>query len=132
MVLKCSRSFSLSSTDLIRLRLKSPTFRSIVMMRQLFASKLAYVIFMTGHHLIMSILNYCAYDKVSHFSFFTKGWLYVDKNVHRGIVTRLRYRVTITSKEKEGKQARKISRVNSLSSLNSFDLRLSNEAENSI
>ena len=131
MVLKCSRSFSLSSTDLIRLRLKSPTIRSIVMMRQLFASKLACVIFMTGHHLIMSILNYCAYDdKVSHFSFSTKGWLYVDKNVHRGIVTRLRYRVTITSKEKEGKQARKISRVNSLSSLNSFDLRLSNEAGN--
>lgn len=59
----------------------------------------------------MSILNYCAHDGKVSLRFLYKRLAYVDEDVDRGIVTRLRYRVTITSKRKGGKQARKISRV---------------------
>lgn len=45
----------------------------------------------------------------THFGFSTKGSTSTTKiYVHRGIVTRLRYRVTITSKRKVEKQARKV------------------------
>lgn len=52
--------------------------------------------------LTMCILNYCAHDGKVSLRFLYKRLAYVDEDVDRGIVTRLRYRVTITSKGKEG------------------------------